>query len=144
MKQITQIFLEGESPTLKLMNDGVIQSIEKMLRKDKLIEKSFNRIINESADQKSCNIPWLINFNLMLHFYIPWKHWKTKGFLTFSGGIEMDVWVYGHFVDIRYCRVKINNPHLRKSNLFHKGNWPECSLWHDRFLIAGFLLLFDS
>ena len=57
MKQITQIFLEGESPTLKLMNNGVIQSIEKMLRKDKLIEKSFNRIINESADHKSCNIP---------------------------------------------------------------------------------------
>ena len=57
MKQITQIFLEGENPTLKLMNNGVIQSIEKMLRKDKLIEKSFNRIINESADHKSCNIP---------------------------------------------------------------------------------------
>ena len=25
MKQITQIFLEGESPTLKLINDEVIQ-----------------------------------------------------------------------------------------------------------------------
>ena len=28
----------------------------------------------------------------MFHFYIPWKRQKTKGFLTFSGGIEMKHW----------------------------------------------------
>ena len=28
----------------------------------------------------------------MSHFYTPWKRQKTKGFLTFSGGIEMRHW----------------------------------------------------
>ena len=28
----------------------------------------------------------------MLHFYTPWKCQKTKGFLTFSGGVEMEHW----------------------------------------------------
>ena len=28
----------------------------------------------------------------MSHFYTPWKLQKTKGFLTFSGGIEMEHW----------------------------------------------------
>ena len=28
----------------------------------------------------------------MFHFYSPWKRQKTKGFLTFSGGIEMEHW----------------------------------------------------
>ena len=28
----------------------------------------------------------------MFHFYTPWKRQKTKGFLTFSGGIEMEHW----------------------------------------------------
>ena len=25
------------------------------------------------------------------HFHTPWKHQKIVGFLTFSGGIEMDI-----------------------------------------------------
>ena len=29
-------------------------------------------------------------FTPMLHFYTPWKSYKTKGFLTFLGGIEME------------------------------------------------------
>ena len=29
----------------------------------------------------------------MFHFYTPWKRQKTKGLLTFSGGIEMELWV---------------------------------------------------
>ena len=32
------------------------------------------------------------HFNPMFHFYIPWKHQKTRGFLLFSGSIEMDQW----------------------------------------------------
>ena len=32
------------------------------------------------------------HFSLMYHFYIPWKRQKTKGFLTFSRGIEMEHW----------------------------------------------------
>ena len=28
----------------------------------------------------------------VFHFYTPWKRQKTSGFLTFSGGIEMEHW----------------------------------------------------
>ena len=28
----------------------------------------------------------------MLYFYTPWKRQKSKGFLMFSGGIEMEDW----------------------------------------------------
>ena len=28
----------------------------------------------------------------MFHFYTPWKCQKTKGFLAFPGGIEMEQW----------------------------------------------------
>ena len=29
------------------------------------------------------------HFQLMFHFYIPWKHSKTGGFLVFWGGLEV-------------------------------------------------------
>ena len=31
-------------------------------------------------------------FSPIFNFYNPWKHQKTFGFLTFSGGIEMVYW----------------------------------------------------
>ena len=34
----------------------------------------------------------LTHFSPVSHFYAPWKRQKTKGFLTFSGGIEMWHW----------------------------------------------------
>ena len=34
----------------------------------------------------------LTNFWLMLPFYTPWKHQKTKLFLVFSGGIKWEHW----------------------------------------------------
>ena len=34
----------------------------------------------------------LTHFNLVSHFYTPWKRQKTFGFLTFSGGIEIWHW----------------------------------------------------
>ena len=36
-------------------------------------------------------IPTLTHITPMSHFYTPWKRQKTSGFLTFSGGIEMEV-----------------------------------------------------
>ena len=30
----------------------------------------------------------------MLHFYAPWKHQKTSGFLTFSGGKKWNISVW--------------------------------------------------
>ena len=51
----------------------------------------MNRLINESSDHKSSNILRLIN--LMFHLYIPPENVKkTKVFLTFSEGIEMEYW----------------------------------------------------
>ena len=38
------------------------------------------------------SIETLTHFSPMSHFYIPWKHQKTIGFLTVSGGIEMWHW----------------------------------------------------
>ena len=32
---------------------------------------------------------WLTYFKPMLHFSTPWKRQKTRGFLMFSGSIEM-------------------------------------------------------
>ena len=34
----------------------------------------------------------LTHFNPVFHFSTPWKRQKTFGFLTFSGGIEMEHW----------------------------------------------------
>ena len=34
----------------------------------------------------------LTHFSPVSHFYTPWKREKTKGFLTFSEGIEMWRW----------------------------------------------------
>ena len=36
------------------------------------------------------NLTFLIHFNPMFHFYTPWKRQKTKGYLTFSGGMKME------------------------------------------------------
>ena len=35
--------------------------------------------------------PWAY-FIPMVFFDTPWVHWKTRGFLMFSGGIERDKW----------------------------------------------------
>ena len=63
---------------------------------------AFNYLISEPiSGQYSLSIPpenirkpenELIHFNPIFHFYTPWKRQKTKGFLTFSRGIEMEHW----------------------------------------------------
>ena len=35
----------------------------------------------------------LTDFKPMFHFFTSWKHQKTRGFLTFSGGIQMERWL---------------------------------------------------
>ena len=37
----------------------------------------------------------------MFHFYIPWKHQKTGGFLMFSEGIEVE-----HWLKMGYMKIK--------------------------------------
>ena len=57
--------------------------------------------------------------------------------------------MYCNFVDISCCRNNYRHP--RKSSLFHKCDWPECSgekkcnfLWHGWLVITDSLLFFDS
>ena len=35
-------------------------------------------------------LKWLTRFMPIVHIYIPWKHQKTRGFPTISGGIEIE------------------------------------------------------
>ena len=45
------------------------------------------------------NLNFIVNYELltyfksMLHLSTPWKSQKISGFLTFSGGIEMEHWL---------------------------------------------------
>ena len=49
---------------------------------------------------------YLIHFNPMFHFYTPWKRQKTKGFLRFSGGIEMELGLKHELnFNLRYQKV---------------------------------------
>ena len=42
-------------------------------------------------DTRECFVSqWLTHFGPMFHFYTPWKCQKTKDFLMFSGGVEME------------------------------------------------------
>ena len=39
----------------------------------------------------------------MIHFYTPWKRYKTKGFLTFSRGLEIEQWTkIAYLIQIKY------------------------------------------
>ena len=57
-----------------------------------------NRIaaINPKNSDDKCfqygKIVPLTHFSPVSHFYTPWKRQKTKGFLKFSGGIEIWHW----------------------------------------------------
>ena len=52
-------------------------------------------------------------FSLMFHFYTSWKRQKSKGFLTFSGGIEMDHWLKW-LNDFRYEITALKTAVLKK------------------------------
>ena len=46
------------------------------------------------AGTESCrqNEELLKHSTPLVFFYTPWKHQKTRGYLTFSGGIEREQW----------------------------------------------------
>ena len=48
------------------------------------------------TEKNKVYFPFLTHFSSMFHFYTPWKRQKTSktfGFLTFSGGVEMEHWL---------------------------------------------------
>ena len=79
----------------------------------------------------------LTHFSSMFHFYTPWSCQKIFGFLTYSGGIEMEHWAFVkmpnisnligqnrvHISDIFLCKYQWNVYHAnsrRKKNSFGK------------------------
>ena len=58
-----------------------------------LMYKTFPSLLDKSISRSE-----LTHFSPLSHFYDPWKRQTTKGFLTFSGGIEM--W---HWSKMGYC-----------------------------------------
>ena len=54
-----------------------------------IISWSIGCTVDVVLAEINCN---LAHFSLVSRFYTPWKRQKTKGFLTFSGGIEMWHW----------------------------------------------------
>ena len=50
----------------------------------------------------------------MFHFYNPWKSQKTKGFLTFSGGTEMEYWhEMGYIYDFEIWTCEVDQPLIK-------------------------------
>ena len=57
------------------------------------IFKLFRNILNFSEILRITLMLPLTHFSPIFHFYTPWKVQRTSGFLTCSGGIEMEHWV---------------------------------------------------
>ena len=71
-----------------------------------------------------CNFFYeLTHFSPVPHFYTPWKHQKTFGFLTFSGGIEMWHWtkmVNQIIISVSTARFCFSIPFIRLYSTFLK------------------------
>ena len=67
----------------KLMKNSV-KPLRKLLNMLNLIFLNFGNSTFVSSDEL------LVHFSATIPFYTPWKRQKTKRFLTFSGGIEME------------------------------------------------------
>ena len=76
---VIQTLTQSEQSHLSLK---IRQRIIYLENKNKLLKKPHN----------GKNSYYLTHFSPVSHFYIPWKRQETKGFLTFSGGIEMWHW----------------------------------------------------
>ena len=82
---------------------------------------------------------FLTHYKPMSHFCTPWKHQKTKGFLTFSWGIEMEHclkmdgtrWVKMSYKNSKWCAFmkwfSSQNNHLKSEShlkkLFYLLQW---------------------
>ena len=58
-------------------------------------ELFWNKILFSNIDCSQFFSFWLalIHFQPMFYFNTPWKYQKTRGFLMFSGGIEVGHWL---------------------------------------------------
>ena len=85
------IFLKIKMTTLEARFEWRFTSLQsrKMFKRiQSFIE--FHGMRNTHCSQ--VKFSFLIHFSPVPHFYTPWKLQKTKGFLMFSGGIEIRHW----------------------------------------------------
>ena len=68
----------------------------------------------------------LTQFSPIFHFYTPWKRQKTKGFLTFSGVIEIEYWAKMCKRDLSRFQFKFQTKHLKKWSICLKFRFK----WH--------------
>ena len=59
--------------------------VEKLVKRNCCVNYARIRVFTDPHSPIS-------HFSPVSHFYTPWKRQKNKGFLTFSGGIEMRHW----------------------------------------------------
>ena len=64
------------------------------------------------------------HFTSIFRLYSSWKHQETRGFLTFSGGIGMELWGEMGYCSSKEARVM--------SKIFSKGNTEENASIHTR------------
>ena len=104
--------LQSNAQLLKKFESGS----ESTISWEKLAIINFN--IPKNAKMDSGKSTWkqkkpiLTHFSPVSHFYTKWKRQKTKGFLTFSGGIEMWHWTKMGWYIFSICsknRRSINN-----------------------------------
>ena len=54
--------------------------------------KNIKEMFHTVNSELSKVFEWFNPFHATDLFWYPWKHEKTRGFLTFSGGIKRDQW----------------------------------------------------
>ena len=74
----------------------------------------FKKCCSENPDLCSS----LTHSNPVFYLYTPWKRQKTKGFLTFSGGLEME-----HWIDARH--LNLNKDTVSETQMFTQ----QCSVF---------------
>ena len=79
-----------KSKTLQHSKNVVHFVARRNICRDSIVFKrdSFKSWIQNHTESRGV----LTHFSLVSHFYTPWTRQKSKGFLTFSGGIEMWHW----------------------------------------------------
>ena len=73
---------------------GLLKRIKSLVLSENSVKSKYLRPLNVQLKLSIWQKFWLLtHFSPLLHFYTPWKHQETFGFLTFSGVKEMEHWV---------------------------------------------------
>ena len=73
---------------------GLLKRIKSLVLSENSVKSKYLRPLNVQLKLSIRQKFWLLtHFSPLLHFYTPWKHQETFGFLTFSGVKEMEHWV---------------------------------------------------